>query len=76
MRIIRSVEAKRTKENAMNHPIVFCITQRLTAGRQTYQAGVTLPMWSYTKVKQIGPVCATFDEAQQHINKVRPRRIN
>ncbi len=56
--------------------MVFCISQRLVAGRQTFQAGVTLPMWSYIKVKNIGPVCTTFDGAQEYINKIRPRRTS
>lgn len=53
--------------------MVFCISQRLVAGRQTYQAGVTLPLWSFIKVRNIGPVVGSFDDAQAHINKIRPK---
>lgn len=60
----------------MSHPLTFCITQKLVAGRQTYQAGVTLPLWSWIKVRNIGPVCPTYAEAQQHINSIRPRRTS
>ncbi len=52
--------------------MVFCIQQRLIAGQQTYQAGVTLPLWSFIKVRPLGPVCRSFDEAQAHINSIRP----
>lgn len=57
----------------MARGIVFCITQRLVAGKQTYQAGVTLPLWSWIKVRPLGPVCGSFDEAQTHINSIRPK---
>ncbi len=46
----------------------FCITQR----QRTYQAGVSLRLWPITRVKQFGPVFASFDEAQAYINSVRP----
>lgn len=48
----------------------FCIRQQL----KTYQAGITMPLWPITKLKGIGPVFKTFDEAQQYINKIRPRK--
>jgi hypothetical protein len=60
----------------MRRGMVFCISQRLVAGKQTYQAGVTLPMWSFIKVRNIGPVCPSYEAAQAHINSIRPRRAS
>lgn len=45
----------------------FCITQR----RNTYQAGVSLRLWPITRVRQFGPVFASFDEAQAYITRAR-----
>ena len=47
----------------------FCITQY----RNTYQAGVSLPLWKITRVKQFGPVFQTFEAAQGYLRTVKPR---
>lgn len=47
----------------------WCIRQQL----RTYQAGVTLPLWSIIKVKGIGPVFNPYEEAAAYIDSIRPR---
>lgn len=48
----------------------WCIRQQL----RTYQAGVTLPLWSIIKVKGIGPVLSSYEEAAAYIRRIKPKK--
>ncbi len=48
----------------------WCIRQKL----RTYQAGVTLPLWSIIRVRSIGPVFDSYEEAAAYIDSIRPRK--
>jgi hypothetical protein len=56
----------------------FCITQRGHKGwpadrALTFQAGITMPLWPITRVKNFGPGFPTYEEASAYVRKVRPR---
>ncbi len=48
----------------------WCIRQKL----RTYQAGVTMPLWSIIKVKGIGPVFPTYEQANAYLQSIKPRK--
>lgn len=50
----------------------FCIQQRMINARYTYQAGVTMPLWSIIKVRGFGPVFKTFEECNTWLQQAKP----